>query len=343
MRIAIVNDLPMAIEAIRRVLAGAPDYQIAWTARDGSEAVRRCAEDKPDLVLMDLIMPVMNGVEATKRIMAATPCPILVVTATVDGSAVRVFEALSAGALDAVNTPTLVGVAGAQGAAALLAKIETLRKLAMAAGRSSVKVAEPTPVSAAPFAPAEEKAGCWMFAIGASAGGPAALAEVLRELPENLPATVVVIQHIDENFAGLLADWIGGQTKLRVRVTRDGDRPEAGTVFLPGRADHLVLTAHGTLVYRAEPVDNPFRPSVDTFFESVARHWRHSVAGVVLTGMGVDGARGLKLLRERGHPTIAQDRESSAVFGMPKAAIDCGAAAQVLPLGAIGTALRRLL
>jgi two-component system response regulator WspF len=133
------------------------------------------------------------------------------------------------------------------------------------------------------------------------------------------------------------------KTALRVRVTRDGDRPEAGVVYLPGRADHLVLTAHGTLGYRSEPVDNPYRPSVDVFFESVARHWRAPVAGVVLSGMGADGARGLKLLRERGHPTIAQDRASSAVFGMPKAAIECGAAAQVLPVGAIGAALRRLL
>ena len=124
MRIAIVNDLPLAAEAIRRVIARAPAHQIAWMARDGAEAVRRCAEDRPDLILMDLIMPVMDGVTATSRIMSATPCAILVVTATVDGNFGRVYDALGAGAVDAVDTPTLHGANGAAGAAALLAKIE---------------------------------------------------------------------------------------------------------------------------------------------------------------------------------------------------------------------------
>ena len=348
MRIAIVNDLPLAIEAIRRALATVPLYKIAWTARDGAEAVRRCAEDKPDLILMDLIMPVMNGVEATKKIMAATPCAILIVTATVDGAATRVFEALSAGALDAVNTPTLVGAEGAQGAAALVGKIEALRRLTLAVNRSAPKAREPSvppPVrSSAPFPPpAPQNGDHWLFAIGASAGGPAALAQVLHAFPMHLAAAVVVIQHLDESFATAFAEWIGMKTPLRVRVMRDGDRPEPGVVYLPGRADHLVLTAHGTMAYRAEPVDDPYRPSVDVFFESAARHWRNPIAAVVLTGMGNDGARGMKLLRERGHPTIAQDRESCAVFGMPKAAIESGAAARVLPLSAIGLALVKLL
>ena len=336
MRIAIVNDLPLAAEAIRRVLAGSPAHQVAWIARDGAEAVRRCAEDRPDLILMDLIMPVLDGVEATRRIMASTPCAILVVTATVDGSFGRVYDALGAGALDAVNTPVLGGAEGAAGAAALLAKIAVIGRIT---GAGSVSPwAAP---AAAPLPPAGGDR--WLFAIGCSAGGPAALAQLLRTFPAGFPAAFVVIQHLDESFAAGLAEWLGGQISLPVRIARPEDAPEPGLVLMPGRDDHLVLTPSGRLAYTSEPADYPYRPSVDAFLLSVARHWRARAAGVILTGMGGDGARGLKQMREDGFPTIAQDRASSAVYGMPKAAAEAGAAAQILPLDDIGRALCQLL
>lgn len=339
MRIAIVNDLVIATEAIRRVLATAPVHQLAWTARDGAEAVRRCAEDRPDLILMDLIMPVMDGVEATRRIMAATPCVILVVTATVDGNFGRVYEALGAGALDAVNTPTLTGPGGATGAAALLAKIDLLARIT---GMGTPPRSQLPALPPRPSLPTDGT-GRWLFALGCSAGGPAALAEVLKGFPAGFPASFVVIQHLDESFAAGLVNWLASQISLPVRIARRDDTPEPGVVLFPGHDDHLVLTAAGRLAYTAEPVNNPYRPSVDAFFESVARHWRARAAGVVLTGMGRDGANGLKLMRASGHLTIAQNRTSSAVYGMPKAAAEAGAAAQILPLEDIGPALRQLL
>jgi len=335
MRIAIVNDLGMAVEAMRRVIARAPQHQLAWTAADGAEAVRRCAEDRPDLILMDLIMPVMDGVEATRRIMSATPCAILVVTATVEGATSRVFEALGAGALDAVNTPSLTGA----GATLLLAKIVALGRLV---GDTAAPMANPC-AHAAVGRPAVNGRQNWLMAIGASAGGPAALAEVLKVFPTNTPAAFLVVQHLDESFAGGLAAWLGGQISLPVRLARDGDRPTPGLVLMGGRGDHLVLTAGGTLVYREEPVDYVYRPSVDECFESVAAHWTGPVAGVILTGMGRDGARGLKKLRDARFPTIAQDRATSAVFGMPKAAAELHAASSILPLNQIGLALQHLL
>lgn len=336
MRIGLVNDLPMALEALRRVLATAPRHRVAWTARDGAEAVRACAADRPDMILMDLIMPVMDGVEATRRIMAATPCPILVVTATVDGNSGRVFDALGAGALDAVNTPTLAGPGAEANARALLAKIEVLGRL----------VETTPPVTAAPFPPAGARSGAGraaLFAIGASAGGPAALAEVLKHFPPSLPAAVVIVQHLDESFAAGLADWLGRQCTLPVRLAKEGDEPQAGVALLPGRGDHLVLTAGGRLAYTPHPADYAYRPSVDVFFESVAAHWKQTAAGVILTGMGRDGARGLKKMRDARFATFAQDKASCAVYGMPKAAAEAGAAEQVLPLPQIGPALRRLL
>jgi two-component system response regulator WspF len=344
MRIAIVNDLPLAAEAIRRVIARAPAHQIAWMARDGAEAVRRCAEDRPDLILMDLIMPVMDGVTATSRIMSATPCAILVVTATVDGNFGRVYDALGAGAVDAVDTPTLHGANGAAGAAALLAKIEVIGRITGAGSRTPAPWSEVTGPPALDPAPRTAGAtGRWLIGIGASAGGPVAVAELLKGFPADLRAAVVVIQHLDESFASGMAGWLGGQIALPVRLAGEREVLEPGVVLLSGRADHLVVNQSGSLSYTAEPAENVYRPSVDVFFESVARHWRDAAAGVVLTGMGRDGARGLKQMRERGFHTIAQDRASSAVYGMPKAAADCGAAAQILPLSKIAQTLSKLL
>jgi two-component system response regulator WspF len=332
-RIAIVNDMALAVEALRRALKTAPQHTLAWIARDGAEAVRRCAEDRPDLILMDLIMPVMDGVEATRQIMAANPCAILVVTATVDGATTRVFEALGVGALDAVNTPTLTG----EGAAGLLAKIG---KLGVLIGDSAQPGA-----SGGPFATATvtTRAQPTLCAIGASAGGPAALAKVLKNFTAETRVAFVVIQHLDESFAGGLATWLGGQLALPVRLARDGEAPTPGAVLLPSRGDHLVLTPEGGLAYRVEPAACAYRPSVDEFFASVAAHWRGPGAGVILTGMGRDGAKGLKAMREARFPTFAQDRATCAVYGMPKAAAELGAAEKILPLTEIGPALRQLL
>ncbi|MBI5691827.1 MAG: chemotaxis response regulator protein-glutamate methylesterase [Verrucomicrobia bacterium] len=334
MRIALVNDMPMALEVLRRVLAQAPRHQVAWTAADGAEAVRRCAEDRPDLILMDLIMPVMDGVEATRRIMAASPCAILVVTATVEGTTSRVFDALGAGALDAVNTPALTG----DGAAVLLAKIDALERLI---GDSLHPFAADRPPGLASVHTGGLRP--WLFAIGASAGGPAAVAELLRDFRPETRAAIVLVQHLDESFAGGLAEWLAGQISLPVRIALDGDAPVPGVVLLPGRDDHLVLTPVGTLLYRREPADYVYRPSVDEFFESVVEHWNGPAAGVILTGMGRDGARGLKAMRDAHFPTFAQERASCAVYGMPRAAVELGAAEAVLPLNQISRSLLQLI
>ena len=182
----------------------------------------------------------------------------------------------------------------------------------------------------------------WLVAIGSSAGGPAALAAVLKRFPKETPAAFVVIQHLDAHFAVGLAEWLGQQIALPVRLARAGERPEAGVVLLPDRDDHLILRAGGVLGYTAQPADYVYRPSVDVFFETVATHWHARAAAVLLTGMGRDGARGLKRLRDAGFATLAQDRETSAVFGMPKAAIELDAADQVLPLDRIGDALEAM-
>ena len=320
------------MESLRRALTSglSPQHQLSWVARDGAEAVRRCAEERPDLLLMDLIMPGMDGVEATRRIMAESPCAILLVSAHAGTQTGRIFEAMGAGALDVVAPPT--GTAPKE----FLAKIDTMARF-LGSGDSRGK-SPPTPLRL-PTDPSDKRAR--LVAIGSSAGGPPALAQVLGGLPPNFAAPIVIVQHLDEKFAPGLAEWLDGQTPLTVRLARPGDSPRPGTVLLAGTGDHLVFTGPTLLGYTPEPVEYPYRPSVDAFFESAARHWRGDILGVLLTGMGRDGARGLKTLRDKGHHTVAQDQATSAIYGMPKQAAAIGAAVEILPLGEVAPAMSR--
>jgi chemotaxis response regulator CheB len=179
-------------------------------------------------------------------------------------------------------------------------------------------------------------------AIGASAGGPAALAEVLSHLPADLPSAVVIVQHVDERFMSGMADWLSLTSRLPVHLAREGERLSKGQVFLAGTGDHLVLKSRDRLGYVPEPRDYAYRPSIDVFFRSLGRLWPGHVIGVLLTGMGADGAEGLKALRNAGHHTIAQDEATSAVYGMPKAAAAAKAAVEILPLQRIGARISAL-
>ena len=334
MRIAIVNDMATATEALRRFIRSVPGYELAWTAGNGSEAVERCRVDLPDLILMDLLMPVMDGAEATRRIMTSTPCAILVVTAAVSANSAKVFEALGSGALDAVQTPQLGGDGGTAGAAALKFKIDGIgRRVGEDRGSGH-------PVQTVlPEVPPVPAANDGLVAIGASAGGPAAVATILSGLPRNFPAAVVIIQHMDAQFVPLMADWLNQTSALPVRIIRQGDRPEAGVALIAGTNDHLVLLSSYSFGYTPEPRACHFRPCIDVFFDSVVRHWRGKKAGVVLTGMGRDGARGLQAMRNAGSLTIAQDAATSTVYGMPKAAVEQDPRAIVLPIDEIARKL----
>jgi two-component system, chemotaxis family, response regulator WspF len=337
MRIGLVNDITAAVEVMRRVVLSSEEHQVAWVARDGAEALDLCARQTPDLILMDMIMPGMDGVEATRRIMARTPCAIVVVTANVRDNSSKVFDALGAGALDAVNTPVLERPGASASAKALLAKIETIRKLI-----GAPRVNHPnTPGLQAARQPAEHR-DC-LVGIGASAGGPTAVAKVLSQLPADFPAPVVVVQHLDAQFAQGLATWLDGQCPLHVRVARGGDRPAPGTALLAGQDAHLEFASTTRLIYsRNPPTHCAACPSIDLFFKSADRFWPGQIVGVLLTGMGRDGAEGLRSLRASGHHTIAQDRASSAVYGMPAAAAELEAASEILGLDKIGPRLRNI-
>jgi two-component system response regulator WspF len=336
MKIAIANDSTMAAEALRRAVTSVDEHQVIWIARDGIEAVRMCAQRRPDLLLLDLSMPLLDGIEATRQIMQASPCAILIVTATPDENSNLVFRAMGAGALDVTATPVLRGQSDP--GAALLAKIRTIGKLIQADAPGSRRTA----AAAIPQNGTDPDRITTLIAIGASTGGPTALAKILTGIRLPAHAAIVIVQHIDERFTDSFSTWLTGQVGVEVRTVDSGLQLRSSGIFIAKSNDHLTLDRHQHLRYSSEPIDYPYRPSVNVFFQCVARNWQHQAVGILLTGMGRDGAEGLLAMRNAGHQTIAQDRDS-AVYGMPRAAAELGAAALILPLDKIGTTVQGLL
>jgi two-component system response regulator WspF len=330
-RVGIVNDLPGVAILLQRVVCLDPANRVAWIAHSGAEAVERCARDTPDLILMDIMMPGMDGVETTRQIMISSPCAILIVAASVRIGSTPIFEAMGYGALDAVDTPLLGQGELEERAAPLLAKITAIARL--------VADKRDRPRLGGRIDRASTRGHDRLIVIGASAGGPAVLATLLGALPLGFPAAIVVVQHVDEHFAHGMAAWLNQSMALPVRVAGEGDRPAIGEVLLAATNDHLTLKTADRVGYTSAPIDYPYRPSVDVLFHSACRLWRGDVVGVLLTGMGRDGALGLKALRDRGHYTIAQDEATSPVYGMPKAAATIGAAVDILPTGRIALKL----
>lgn len=343
MKIGIVNDAPIAVEALRRTLVQRQDHEIIWIAEDGQRAIELCAWQVPDLILMDLMMPVLDGVAATRHIMAHTPCAILIVTGDVGANVSAVYDAMAYGALDAIDTPSTLSGYQRNDVNTMLAKIDSIEK--MLNQRQSLPEQGAPAAATTTTAAGGKKSSLpapdskYLVAIGASAGGPAALATLLSQLPADFPAALVVVQHVDAQFASGMAEWLSSQSKLPVRLAQAGDSPAPGHVLLAGTDDHLRLTRPFQLGYTEQPSGYPYRPSIDVFFQSVVGLWAGKAVGILLTGMGRDGALGLKAMRDKGYYTIAQDRESSAVYGMPKAAALLNAADAILPVNQIAAKL----
>jgi chemotaxis response regulator CheB len=331
-RIGIVSSHPAEINALRRILRTNPDYDISWVTGDTSEAIERSSAQPPDVVLLSIGEPAADGVEAVRRIMAETPSPILLLASSIKNQAAPIFEALGAGAVDVVSLTDAEGREVADAEAALEAKLAMFRKLKPARGAARVRATEASGTDAQPAS---------LLLLGASAGGPSALATVLAGLPENFSAPVVIVQHIDEQFVAGMAEWLAQQCSLPVRIAKDGERMQNGVVYLAGRSEHLTLRDRCTFSYQREPENHAYKPSIDELFFSAARFWKDDAVGVLLTGMGQDGAQGLRKLRDVGALTITQDKESSVVFGIPKAAARLNAASEILPLSQIAARIRK--
>lgn len=316
MKIGIVNDSPIALECLRRIVEAEADMDVCWVAQDGIEALEKCRDQQADMILMDIVMPRMDGVEATREIMKQTPCSIILVTASVTDNVSAVFEAMGAGAVDVVPTPPF---GAAEATRLLLTKMRSLATL------SAIDEKKRSPMSNSIRSTAES---CVL--IGSSAGGPAALMEILTALPADLRAGVVIIQHVDERFSADLALWLAESSNLPVRLAKEGDEVCEGSVLIARGGQHLVFGFDHHLHCKNDP-ESSYKPSVDVMFDSAIKHGPRRIMGVLLTGMGRDGAAGLNRLRQAGHLTIAQDEKSSAIYGMPRAAAQMGAAVEILP------------
>ncbi len=323
MRIAITNDNRANRVVLQHIIKQHPQYSIAWTANDGHEAIIKCKKDTPDIILMDMIMPEMNGVDACQAIMENTPCAIIIVTASVTGNAAMIFEAMSYGAIDVVKTPFSDINTNAAETDDLLRKIKIVSRLIETnynKNKLSTEIETKNNID-------KNKN---ILVIGASTGGPGVLATILHKLPADFPIPVVIIQHVDSSFSNSFASWLNKQSSLDIRIAKEGEYPKAGTVLVAGKSDHLIMTTNGKLSYSEEPKELIYKPSVDVFFNSVVKQWQGTVIAALLTGMGKDGAEGLANIHKMGGHTITQTKDSCAVYGMPKAADDIGAATESL-------------
>lgn len=324
MKIAIATRAAAALEILQRAVALRPGHRLVWTASSIADVDVRCAGDAPDLLLIDLSLALADGGRVIERL-ANSHAAVVVVADSIRTRTAAVYDAMGLGALEAVDMP-LPGEHFDQSAAPLVAKIDTVARL-LGEGRGGPRVS-PRGVAAHT-----------LVAIGASAGGPAAVATVLAALPLDFPAAIVIVQHVDAEFVPGMAHWLSERSGRRVTVAADGDALTPGRVLLAGGSGHLVVRSGGRVGYTAEPTEAAYSPSVDVFFTSVRRLWRGEAIAVLLTGMGRDGAAGLKALRDQHVHTIAQDEESSAVYGMPKAAAALQAAVDILPLDRIASRL----
>jgi two-component system, chemotaxis family, protein-glutamate methylesterase/glutaminase len=335
-RVLVADDSAVMREHLVGVLEHAPGLSVAGTAADGEEAVRLAETLRPDVVLLDIHMPRLDGFEAARQIMERAPVPIVMATASANLSDARsAFEALEAGALVVVEKP--VGPADAGSAAAERELVRTLRLM------SEVKVVRRWPARGGrPAPPARARPAQRIVAIGASTGGPAVLADLLRALPADITCPILIVQHIAPGFGEAFVQWLGGATGRPVKLAEHGEHARAGTVHVAPGGRQMGVTRSGRIVLTARGAVNGFCPSASHLFTAVAEAYGGAATGIVLTGMGRDGADGLLRLREAGGLTIAQDEESSVVFGMPGAAVALGAAELVLPPVRIVAALRPL-
>ena len=333
LKIAMAHHDAIALKTLQQIITQETDYKVVWSTDNGGDVVRKCRRNPPDILLVDLELANMNGARLICDVMDETPCPILILSDSIVKQAGKVFEAMGCGALDAIATPVLHPNGLMEGSEALLKKISTMAKLLG-------NVAQPLQAAAHGTKPQSDHLPP-LVAIGSSTGGPKALAKILSGFPHGLDAAFIICQHVDLQFAQGLAQWLDSQTPLTVTLAREGMRPGAGVVLVAGTNDHLVLGEDRAFHYTADPRDYPYRPSVNTFFESLRKNWPRKDVAVLLTGMGRDGGEGLTALRKAGWHTIVQDEKTSIVYGMPAAAVELGGAVEILPLEMIACAIMK--
>lgn len=347
-RVLVVDDSLFMRAAITKTLGAGP-FEVVGQAKDGKEALAQIAKLRPDVVTMDFNMPGMNGAETVREVMRAHPTPVVMFSAHTRQGAKETFDALGAGAVDFLTKP-------AGEVSTDLSKIadELLKKVADAAQSRPRIASPPTPARPSGAIPALSPAGGVartrptlppsatprVCVIAISTGGPAALSEVIPSLPETLKLAIVVVQHMPAGFTAHLAERLNAASNVAVREAQAGDRPLPGAVLIAPGDKHLEFDDRGTVVLTDGALVNGCRPAADVTMSSAARVFGRRTLGVVMTGMGKDGAAGALAIKRADGKTLAQDQATSVIYGMPKAAVDAGAIDEVAALGDIAAWLR---
>lgn len=342
-RVLLVEDSPIAMTILKRILSSSPEIEIVGTARTGKEGLALIPNIQPDVICTDFFMPQMNGLEFTSQVMVDHPLPILVVSASVqEDDAYRVFQLLEAGALDVLPKPR-TGL----NANNLLLKQALINKVKVLSGVKVFKKKRPRlePVvpplttlttQKKPLARSTSfRSNFKVIAVGASTGGPLGLQALFMALPKDFPLPIICVQHISQGFLQGLLDWLEVTCGVSIQIAQAGEKPEPGNIYFPPERRHLTIDRLGRFVYSNALPEESHCPSVTTLFASVAKFYGRKTIGILLSGMGRDGADGMKVIADAGGLTIAQDEATSVVFGMPKEAIALGAVQRVLPIDAI--------
>ena len=341
-RVLVVDDSLTARKHLVEVLSADPELEVAGEAEDGKRAIELCRTLRPDVITLDMMLPLMSGLAVTEYVMAYSPTPILIVSSSANrGELYKTCDALAAGAVDVFEKPTGNDPEGLWELGLVLTVKIVSRVRVITHIRGKLGSSGRTPADPASFETRDSPARKSVIAIGGSTGGPAAIVEILRGLPAGFPIPILLVIHIGDLFTTAFTEWLDGQSALRVRYARDGEAlpalGQAGVIMAPS-GFHLVVQG-GKLRLTCDRERNSCRPSVDVLFESLAKEIGGETVACLLTGMGRDGAAGLLALRHAGALTIAQDEASSVVFGMPREAIEMGAADRILALDQIATAL----
>lgn len=350
-KVLLVEDSPIALSILKRMIDSDPDMTVVGTARTGQDALEMLPRLKPNIICTDLFMPKMDGLEFTQQVMANQPTPILVISAGVGvENKNNVFTLLEAGAVDVFPKPSSGQIEDYEAQ-----KDKLLQKIRVLAGvkvftkkhrgiQLPSKKKEPLPMPpAGNRLPPRLSQPVEIVAIGASTGGPQAFQEILSMIPVNFPVPILCVQHISQGFLDGFIAWLNDSCAINIQIAKTGEKPQVSTVYFPPDRQHLRLDSQGRFICLEGPAVDSHCPSVTVLFQSVAQRFGSAAVGILLTGMGRDGASGLLELRNKGGYTIAQDEASSIVFGMPQEAIKLGAAKVVLPLPEIAGHLKGII
>jgi two-component system, chemotaxis family, protein-glutamate methylesterase/glutaminase len=332
-RVLVVEDSPTVRELLISILSSDPAIEVVGTAQTGEEAVEAVERIRPDIVTMDVHMPKMNGFDATRRIMETRPTPIVIVSAANDSDTTAAFQSIESGALAILQTPCGPNHPEHEGHSADLirtVKMMSEVKLVRRWPRLRPVVTPPAARVSTGFQFQPVQTPIRLVAIGASTGGPPALQTILAGLPKDFPVPILIVQHIADGFTRYFVEWLTQSSKLPIHLPTHDQQVLPGHVYVAPDRLHMAITADGRIQLIGAEVENGLRPSVSYLFRSVAKAYGPRGVGVLLTGMGKDGAWELKSMKEEGALTIVQDRDTSTVYGMPGEAVRLGGASYVL-------------